>query len=256
MSRTPTIVPGLDRVEIPEVRQAIPVLHAYLRARVLDGTLAPGTKLSQVALASQLGVSRTPLREVLRMMQEEGLVCIEPNQRTRVAGLDPRELDEVYASRILTETLAMSLSMDGFTGADEQQAAALLAEMHDVSATGDVQQWFEAHARFHQLITSGAGPHLRRQLTALADRSIRYIRIYQMSEPGSWQSPGDAEHIEILKALTRNDRCEALSRLAHHLARTAGGVLAECAPDFVMKAVPHALAIVEGSTSQARTQER
>ena len=61
-------------------------MHAYLRECVLDGTLTPGTKLSQVALAEQLGVSRTPLREVLRMLQEEGLVEIEPNQRTRCGG--------------------------------------------------------------------------------------------------------------------------------------------------------------------------
>src|SRR6266498_5257024 len=90
MPRTPTLVPGLRKVDLPEVRQAIPALHAYLRQCVLDGTLTPGTKLSQVALADQLGVSRTPLREVLRMLQEEGLVEIEPNQRTRVAGLMSR----------------------------------------------------------------------------------------------------------------------------------------------------------------------
>ncbi len=83
MARTPALVPGLRRVDLPQARQAIPVLHAYLRECVLDGTLMPGAKLSQVALADQLGVSRTPLREVLRMLQEEGLVQIEPNQRTR-----------------------------------------------------------------------------------------------------------------------------------------------------------------------------
>jgi len=75
-------VPDIRKVDLPEARQAIPHVHAYLRECILDGTLQPGTKLSQVSLAAQLGISRTPLREVLRMLQEEGLVEIEPNQRT------------------------------------------------------------------------------------------------------------------------------------------------------------------------------
>jgi DNA-binding GntR family transcriptional regulator len=69
-------VPDIRRVDLPEARQAIPHVHAYLRECILDGTLPPGTKLSQVSLAAQLGISRTPLREVLRMLQEEGLVEI------------------------------------------------------------------------------------------------------------------------------------------------------------------------------------
>src|SRR5260370_37263650 len=84
--------------------------------------LLPGTKLSQVTLAAQLGISRTPLREVLRMLQEEGPVEIEPNQRTRVAGLDPAELDDIYASRILPETLAPSMTTGHF-GAKARAAA-------------------------------------------------------------------------------------------------------------------------------------
>jgi AraC-like DNA-binding protein len=82
-------VPGIERLALPEVRQAIPRLHAYLRECILDGRLPPGRKLSRVALAEQLGVSRTPLREVLRMLQQEGYVEFEPNQRMRVAELDP-----------------------------------------------------------------------------------------------------------------------------------------------------------------------
>src|SRR5216683_6758582 len=110
-------VPDIRKVDLPEARQAIPYVHAYLRECILNGTLSPGTKLSQVSLAAQLGISRTPLREVLRMLQEEGLVGIEPNQRTRVAGLDPQELDDVYASRILLETLALSMTLEEFTPA-------------------------------------------------------------------------------------------------------------------------------------------
>jgi len=245
MSRTPTLVPGLHKVELPEVRQAIPALHAYLRQCVLDGTLKPGTKLSQVALADQLGVSRTPLREVLRMLQEEGLVEIEPNQRTRVAGLDPQELDDIYASRILLETLALSMTLDGFTAAHQRQAKKLLTAMRRAARTGDFAAWFDSHAQFHRLITAGAGASLRKQLTVFADRTIRYIRIYQLSEPTSWQSAGDVEHAGILEALVAHDGDAALSGLAHHLARTAERVLRDCAPDYPVKAVPHALELVQ-----------
>src|SRR6266571_3087762 len=156
MPRTPTLVPGVRKVEIPEIRQSIPALHAYLRECILDGTLTPGTKLSQVALADQLGVSRTPLREVLRMLQEEGLVEIEPNQRTRVAGLDPQELDEVYASRIMLETLAMSMTLTEFGPARQREARRMLSAMRQAAKSGDFGAWFGSHADFHRLITAGA----------------------------------------------------------------------------------------------------
>ncbi len=245
MARTPTLVPGLRKVDLPEARQAIPALHAYLRECVLDGTLVPGTKLSQVALADQLGVSRTPLREVLRMLQEEGLVEIEPNQRTRVAGLDPQELDDVYASRILLETLALSMTLEEFTAAHQRAAKRMLTAMRQAAKSGNFEIWFASHGEFHRLITAGAGAVMQRQLTAFADRTTRYIRIYQLSEPASWQTSGDAEHAAILEALASGDGNAALSGLAHHLARTAERVLTDCAPAYEINAVTHALDLVE-----------
>jgi DNA-binding GntR family transcriptional regulator len=252
MARTPALVPGLKKVDLPEARQAIPVLHAYLRECVLDGTLTPGTKLSQVALADQLGVSRTPLREVLRMLQEEGLVEIEPNQRTRVAGLDPQELDGVYASRILLETLALSMTLEEFTASRQREAKRMLTAMRQAARSADFTMWFQSHSEFHRLITAGAGNALQRQLTAFADRTTRYIRIYQLAEPASWQTAGDAEHAAILAALTEGDHEAALSGLAHHLARTAERVLTDCAPDYEINAVTHALDLVAGAAVAVR----
>ena len=244
MART-ALIPDIRKVHLPAARQAIPHVHAYLRECILDGTLTPGTKLSQVTLAKQLGISRTPLREVLRMLQEEGLVEIEPNQRTRIAGLDPQELDDVYASRILLETLALSMTMGNFGPASRKQARLLLAAMRRAARTGDFGGWFAAHADYHRLITAGAGEALQRQLQAFADRTIRYIRIYQLSDPNSWQAAGDAEHVQILETLIAGDEPGALAGMAHHLERTALRVLTDCAPDYVPVAVPHAVALVE-----------
>jgi DNA-binding GntR family transcriptional regulator len=239
------LIPDIRKVHLPEARQAIPHVHAYLRECILDGTLTPGTKLSQVTLAEQLGISRTPLREVLRMLQEEGLVEIEPNQRTRVAGLDPQELDDIYASRILMETLALSTTMGHFGAAGRKDAKRLLVAMRRAAKSGDFDAWFAAHADYHRLITAGAGETLKRHLSIFADRTIRYIRIYQIADPNSWQSAGDVEHAQILDALIAGDERGALSGMAHHLSRTALRVLADCAPDYVPVAVPHAVALID-----------
>jgi DNA-binding GntR family transcriptional regulator len=91
----------------------------------------------------------------------------------------------------------------------------------------------------------GVGDSMRRQLSAYADRSVRYIRIYQMAEPGTWQASGEGEHAAILDAVVNRDRSAALTGLAHHLARTAERVLVDCAPAYEIRAVTHALDLVD-----------
>ncbi|MFG1608017.1 GntR family transcriptional regulator [Actinoplanes sp. NPDC049265] len=251
MPRT-TLIPGIERVVIPEPRQAIPYVHAYLRDRILDGTLRPGSKLSQVTLSQQLGVSRTPLREVLRLLQTEGLVAVEPNQRTRVAELDPEELDEVYGSRILLEVLGITLTLDRFDAERRRTAQKQLKTMRACAKRGDIEGWIEVHADFHRTLTAGAGDTLQRQLRLHADRAARYIRIYQAAEPRTWDAAGDREHTEILDALIERRLNDVTSGLAHHLARTALHVLADCAPGFEPRAVPQAVAMVDNNEAAWR----
>jgi len=243
MSRK-VLVPDITRVDLPEARQAIPHVHAYLRERILDGTLGAGTKLSQVSLAEQLGVSRTPLREVLRMLQEEGLVEIEPNQRTRVSTLDPRELDEIYASRIMLESLAVTMTVETFDNEARQQAAEQLAAMRVAAAAGETEQWFVIHSAFHRTITCGASDTMRKQLGQLADRCVRYIRMYQGGEPNTWHKAGDREHAQILSALKAGNKADAQARIAKHLARTALKVMGDASPDYQPNAVPAALELL------------
>ena len=111
----------------------------------------------------------------------------------------------MYASRILLETLALSMTLGTFTAADRKEARRLLTVMRRAAKNGDFGQWFAAHADYHRLITGGAGEAMKLELQTLADRTIRYIRIYQVSDPHSWQTAGDVEHAEILRALIAGD---------------------------------------------------
>src|SRR5437899_11996058 len=87
------------------------VVHDRLRSSFLRGELDPTVPLSQVQLAARLGVSRTPLREALRMLQREGLIYSEPNRRVRVAELSVADLEQLYAARVLVEALSVRLTV-------------------------------------------------------------------------------------------------------------------------------------------------
>src|SRR5919109_4213621 len=97
--------------EEDEKAGGITTLHTRLRKLILEGVYPPGARLSERELAQTLGVSRTPLREVLRMLQREGLVEAGRYQRARVAPLEPVALDMLYAGRIQLETLGLALTI-------------------------------------------------------------------------------------------------------------------------------------------------
>ena len=83
-------------------------VHQELRQLILDGSVEPGTTLNQAELARDFGVSRTPMREAFRMLQEEGLIQAEPDRRAVVVGLDLADLDAMYGARLMLEALAVS----------------------------------------------------------------------------------------------------------------------------------------------------
>jgi DNA-binding GntR family transcriptional regulator len=245
MARKPTEIPGVERIESIDPRHAIPRLHDYIRTSILNGTIPPGTKISQASLAQQLGVSRTPLREVLRMLQEEGLVDFSPNQRMRVAGFDPDELDSDYACRLLLETLALTMTLPKFTERRRTQADSALKAMWRATETGNNNKWFQSHRRFHDVLTSGAPNSIKRQLRSYSDRSTRYLQIYQ-TEPDEWQVARHPEHEAILAAVVDGTPEEAVRLLAEHLATAAMFVLEHSNPRYTPIAVPSAVTLATG----------
>ena len=115
-------------------------VYTSLRESILNGALPPGESLSQVQLASQLGVSRGPLREAVRMLQREGLVEAEVNRRGRVSSFSIDDLEQLYAMRIVHESLAIRINVPRFVKRDIDALRGCLRRM-EALAGHDLRQW-------------------------------------------------------------------------------------------------------------------
>lgn len=225
---------GVKPLKISDRRQSRVAVHARLRQLILDGTLPPGSVLSQLRLSRALGVSRTPLREALRMLEEEGLIDAEPNQRPRVKGFDSSDLEFVYSSRILLESFAAALTIPTLTPDDIRTGDKALSSMRSATQHEDFAEWRRAHREFHRVLVSSAGDQLIEQIEDLAERAERYLRFYQLRDTRSWWSRNtEAEHREMLDAVARGHEggSDGVAAIGRHLARTALWVIAEAEPE-------------------------
>ncbi len=224
-------------------------LYTRLRTMILNGVFPPGSMLSQVKLAESLGVSRIPLREALRMLQKEGLIEAEHNQRARVPSFEPAIVDSLYASRILLEALSIRLTVPRIEQADVQALKQTLAEMDEAAAREDLDAWEEPHRRFHHLLVIHAEDSMRQRIASYADQCEYYRRLYYRIV--SMQRPAEviaAEHRSIASACTQGNAYLAAYLLTRHYARTALTVLGQMTPEFDPIAVRMALQIVGADT--------
>jgi DNA-binding GntR family transcriptional regulator len=199
-------------------RQSAEYVYRRVRGAILDGELPPGETMSQVALAEELGVSRTPLREALRMLQGEGLIEARINRRVRVSPISADDLEELYAVRVALEVQALRLSVPRMTSEHIARLEGAIAEMAHYADQRDVRRWLVPHAEYHRQLTDLAGGRFTTLLTQLFDHAERYRRLHIGSGPSAWAT---ADHREILDAVKTGDEQLAAARLAEHLSRIA-----------------------------------
>lgn len=230
-----------DKVAHPdEVSRA----HHALRRAIMHGDLRAGDPLSQVELARQLGVSRGPLREALRILQREGFVQQESQHRARVTAFSDEDLDELYAMRISLEALAIGIAVPRMTEDHLHRLDELLREMDQTASTGDVEQWECPHEKFHRALVHPSGPRLERELALLSDHATRYRLAFVSWNPLEWQAGTSAQHHTIAEAAKSRDPGAAAHALATHLGRTALVVLSLASPTYEPVRIRRALAAV------------
>lgn len=188
-----------------------------LRDLIVQGELAPETKLNERVLSAQLGISRTPLREAIKYLASEGLVELLPNRGAIVAALKPEKVKEIFAVMGALEGLAGELACANAQEADIVEIRALHYEMLAYHARGDLANYFRCNQAIHMKLLECTGnatlAEVYRGLNAHARRA-RYIANLSRER---WNT-AVREHEEILAALVARDGTRLKTLLRDHLA--------------------------------------
>lgn len=207
-------IPRLDIQKREDLRDQT---YYQLRKAILFGPIRPGTVLVQEQLAEQLGISRTPVRDALDRLANEGLVVRSAGGRIHVAPFSLDELHEKYAVRQALESLALRLAAPNLMGQPMQRLKAVIAEMRQAIADGHSPRVIQAGADFHETIYIASGNAYLRQLLTTLNDSIRRYRHVAIDIPG--RAPETlAEHELIVAHLEAGAVAAAESALAEHIA--------------------------------------
>ncbi|GAA3967297.1 GntR family transcriptional regulator [Actinomadura viridis] len=190
-----------------------------LRDKIVEGTLRPGQRIFQEAIAEQLGLSRIPVRDALRQLESEGLVRLVPNSPARVAELDPAEFTEIYEMREHLEPLAVERSAPNLT--DEQ-----LDRIHRLSeqienSWDDSERVLKLDRDFHLASMQAARmPRLLRLVEDFWNSSQHFRRAYRETVGESDIAVIRAEHFLLVDALDSRDGKQAAQIARNHIRRT------------------------------------
>jgi DNA-binding GntR family transcriptional regulator len=191
-------------------------VYEHLRVAIFDGRLEPGTELTEVALAEQLGVSRGPLREAIGRLAAEGLVTVSPRRGAVVRSLSKEEFLELYQVREALERMAMQLAALRLTDEEFDGLTALNEEMAAHAAGNKVEAFFEANLAFHARLLEASGNEKLQELYRQLLGQLGRYRLRSLTLRGNLQR-SVSEHKTILRAARRGDAERAAQLMAEHI---------------------------------------
>ena len=197
-----------------------PVLHRHvgdrLRQRIVEGQIAPGVKLNERALAEQLNVSRTPLREAIRMLAAEGLVELLPNRGAIAAKLSARDVADTFEVMAGLEGQSGELAAARATAAEIDEIRALNYEMLAAHTRRDLPGYYRLNARIHDRINAAArNPVLTRTYLTVNAR-LQALRFRSNFDERKWRL-AVKEHRQMVDLLAARDGAALRALLVLHL---------------------------------------
>jgi DNA-binding GntR family transcriptional regulator len=187
-----------------------------LREQIYDHRLAPGQRLDEAVLAEQLGISRTPLREALKVLSAEGLVDLQPHKGCFVSELSLRDLEEIFPIMATLEGRVAHEVAAKRTPAQLKTLDALHEKLEKHAAAGDVNRYYETNYVFHNEMQECAGNRWLQIVIGDLRKLLKLSRHHSLRLEGRLAS-SLAEHRALMQALHRQDADAAEQVMRDHL---------------------------------------
>lgn len=198
-----------------------------LRERIFSHELPAGTWVDEQALAEQYGISRTPLREALKVLASEGLVTLKPRRGCYVTEISERDLDEVFSVMAMLEGECARESAGRATKDDLKKLQAIHADLEKAAAAQDIDRFFEANQAFHRALQSIADNRWLLHVIEDLRKVIKLSRHHSLFSEGRLEQSLQ-EHRGILQAVLAGDAAAAEARMRDHI-RSGRAALARIA---------------------------
>ncbi len=187
-----------------------------LRRRIADRRMIPGQRLDEVALAGELGISRTPLREALKILSAEGLLDIKPRRGCYVAEMAQNDLEEIFPIMALLEGEVAREAALKAAPADLRRLDQMHAALEKHAAAGDVDRYYEANYVFHDALQHIAGNRWLQHVIGDLRKLLRLSRHRSLKLEGRL-ADSLGEHRALMAALHARDADGAERVMKHHL---------------------------------------
>ena len=188
----------------------------YIKAQIINGHYKPGESLVESKMADELSVSRTPIREAIRLLELEGLVDITPNKGAVVLGISRKDVEDIYAIRCLVEGLAARWAAERMSAIDMKEMQKIVDLMDFYSKKCDMDELAELDNRFHHIIYEASGSKILNLTLGNLHQYVQIARLESLKVPHRLDCTL-AEHHAVLNAFLEKNPEKAEAALGEHV---------------------------------------
>lgn len=200
----------------------VELAYSSIRQSILAGDFAPGEHLVESRIATELEISRAPVREAMQRLSQEGLTVEKPRRGSFVREVDGESMVDIYNARVAVECAAVRLAVRNHAPLAPMEAT--LAAMEKSAARGELSKTVDLELRIHEQVCEASG---NQYLTLIFHTLIGPVRIALGMDDAAYEALEDVatEHVPLLEAMRQGDADLAVKTMHEHIVSTVGPVL-------------------------------